>query len=51
MEKGYIYNLTNPSFRDDWAKIDKSKRLPEIRGRELCNIAVSLPFESSEQVL
>lgn len=25
-EKGYVYVLTNPSFRDDWVKIGKSKR-------------------------
>jgi hypothetical protein len=43
--KGYVYILTNPSFREDWVKIGKSKRLPEIRGRELYNTAVPLPFE------
>lgn len=32
-EKGYVYVLTNPSFRDDWVKIGKSKRLPDVRGR------------------
>ena len=30
---GYVYVLTNASFRDDWVKIGKSKRLPEVRGR------------------
>lgn len=45
MEKGYVYILTNPSFREDWVKIGKSRRLPEIRGRELYNTAVPLPFE------
>ncbi len=45
MDSGYVYILTNPSFRDDWVKIGKSKRLPEIRGRELYNTAVPLPFE------
>lgn len=44
-EKGYVYVLTNPSFRDDWVKIGKSKRLPEVRGRELYNTAVPLPYE------
>ncbi len=43
--KGYVYVLTNPSFRDDWVKIGKSKRLPEVRGRELYNTAVPLPYE------
>lgn len=41
----YVYVLTNPSFRDDWVKIGKSKRLPEVRGRELYNTAVPLPYE------
>lgn len=45
MNFGYVYILTNPSFWDDWVKIGKSKRLPEIRGRELYNTAVPLPFE------
>lgn len=44
-EKGYVYVLINPSFRDDWVKIGKSKRLPEVRGKELFNTAVPLPFE------
>lgn len=44
-EKGYVYVLTNPSFNDDWVKIGKSKRLPEVRGRELYNTAVPLPYE------
>ena len=43
--KGYVYVLTNPSFRDDWVKIGKSKRLPEVRSRELYNTAVPLPYE------
>ncbi len=30
-EKGYVYVLTNPSFRDDWVKIGKSKRLPDVK--------------------
>lgn len=44
-KKGYVYVLTNPSFRDDWVKIGYSKKLPEIRGKELFNTAVPLPFE------
>lgn len=44
-KKGYVYVLTNPSFRDDWVKIGKSKRLPEVRGKELYNTAVPLPYE------
>ena len=45
INRGYVYVLTNPSFRDDWVKIGKSKRLPEVRGRELYNTAVPLPYE------
>ena len=25
-EPGYVYRLTNPSFREDWVKIGKSSR-------------------------
>jgi hypothetical protein len=25
-EPGYVYILTNPSFREDWVKIGKSSR-------------------------
>lgn len=44
-DKGYVYVLTNPSFKEDWVKIGKSKREPEVRGRELYNTAVPLPYE------
>lgn len=44
-KKGFVYVLTNPSFREDWVKIGKSKREPEIRGKELYNTAVPLPYE------
>jgi len=37
-KKGYVYVLTNPSFRDDWVKIGKSGRLPVVRGRELYSL-------------
>lgn len=42
---GYVYILTNPSFRDDWVKIGKSSRPVDIRLKELDNTAVPLPFE------
>lgn len=42
---GYVYILTNPSFRDDWVKIGKSSRPVNIRSKELDNTAVPLPFE------
>ncbi len=44
-EKGYVYILTNPSFREDWVKIGKSNRPVNIRSKELDNTAVPLPFE------
>lgn len=42
---GYVYILTNPSFKEDWVKIGKSSRPVDIRSKELDNTAVSLPFE------
>lgn len=44
-EKGYVYILTNPSFREDWVKIGMSARPVDIRSKELDNTAVPLPFE------
>jgi len=43
--KGYVYILTNPSFREDWVKIGKSSRPVDVRSKELDNTAVPLPFE------
>jgi hypothetical protein len=43
-EKGYVYILTNPSFKDDWVKIGKSSREVDVRSKELDNTAVPLPF-------
>lgn len=40
--KGYVYILTNPSFREDWVKIGTSSR---VRSKELDNTAVPFPFE------
>lgn len=42
---GYVYILTNPSFREDWVKIGKSSRPVNLRSKELDNTAVPLPFE------
>jgi len=44
-EQGYVYILTNPSFKEDWVKIGKSSRPVDIRSKELDNTAVPLPFE------
>lgn len=43
-EPGYVYILTNPSFREDWVKIGKTKNM-EDRLRTLDNTSVPLPFE------
>jgi hypothetical protein len=43
--KGYVYILTNPSFREDWVKIGRSSREVDVRSKELDNTAVPLPFE------
>ena len=43
-EQGYIYIFTNPSFREDWVKIGKTKNVSE-RLRSLDNTSVPLPFE------
>jgi hypothetical protein len=37
-EPGYVYILTNPSFREDWVKIGKSSRPVDVRSKELDNI-------------
>lgn len=42
---GYVYILTNPSFKEDWVKIGKSVRPVDVRSKELDNTAVPLPFE------
>lgn len=44
--QGYVYILTNPSFREDWVKIGKSSRPVDVRSKELDNTAVPLPFEN-----
>lgn len=43
--RGYVYILTNKSFRDDWVKIGKSSRPVNVRSKELDNTAVPLPFD------
>jgi hypothetical protein len=42
---GYVYVLTNDSFREDWVKIGYSGKMPNIRSKELDNTAVPLPYE------
>lgn len=43
--RGYVYILTNKSFREDWVKIGKSSRPVDLRSKELDNTAVPLPFD------
>lgn len=40
-EAGYVYILTNPSFKEDWVKIGKSSRPVDVRSKELDNTAVN----------
>ena len=41
---GYVYILTNPSFREDWVKIGMAQNVEE-RLRTLDNTAIPLPFK------
>lgn len=34
-EPGYVYILTNPSFREDWVRIGKSSRPVDVHSKEL----------------
>lgn len=43
-QHGYVYILTNPSFREDWIKIGKTTNMEE-RLRTLYNTSLPLPFE------
>ena len=43
-ETGYVYILTNPSFREDWVKIGKTKDM-EKRLKSLNTTALPLPFK------
>ena len=43
-EPGYVYILTNPSFREDWVKIGKTTNMKQ-RLATLFNTSLPLPFE------
>ena len=43
-EPGYVYILTNPSFREDWVKIGKTTNM-EKRLKTLNTTAQPLPFK------
>lgn len=46
MEKqGYVYILTNPSFKEDWVKIGMCSTSVEQRVKQLDSTGVPLPFE------
>lgn len=45
IEPGYVYILTNPSFRADWIKIGKTSRTVEERMNELDTTSVPKPFQ------
>lgn len=47
-KQGYVYILTNPSFREDWVKIGKSSRPVDVRSKELDNTAVPLPWMENQ---
>lgn len=42
---GYVYILTNPSFRANRIKIGKSKKNVDVRSKQLFNTAIPTPFE------
>ena len=42
-EPGYVYILTNPSFREDWVKIGKSSRHVDMHSKEMDEM--ELPFK------
>ena len=44
--KGYVYILTNKSFRENWVKIGRSKGEVNVRSKRLSNTAIPLPFET-----
>lgn len=44
-EAGYVYILTNPSFKEDWVKIGKSSVSVEQRVKQLDTTALPLPFD------
>ena len=39
-EPGYVYILTNPSFREDWVKIGESSRPVDVRSKDGFGIIV-----------
>lgn len=48
-EPGYVYILTNPSFKEDWVKIGMTSRPVDVRSEELDNTAVGNRIELTEE--
>jgi len=48
-EPGYVYILTNPSFREDWVKIGKSSRPVDVRSKELIEESEMLEVHEAMQ--
>lgn len=44
MDKGYVYILTNPSFKEDWIKIGKSSRPVDITIKGIGQYGCSFAF-------
>lgn len=44
-DQGYVYILTNPSFKEDWVKIGMCSTSVEQRVKQLDSTGVPLPFE------
>ena len=42
---GYVYIMTNPSFKENWVKIGKGARPVGLRLKELDTTSVPMPFE------
>ncbi len=45
-EPGYVYILTNPSFREDWVKIGKSSRPVDVRSKDWTILQCPCPSKS-----
>lgn len=44
-DKGYVYILTNPAFKDNWVKIGMTSKTPDARAADLDNTSVPMPYE------
>lgn len=44
-QEGFVYILTNPSFKENWIKIGCTEKLPQARSKELSKTSVPYPFQ------